>query len=476
VDQRETLHLVSALADRSRRAEAARNLVARVGGTALYVLVPDRKGRFIAAPGFTRPPDDESAVTYTCKEIAFVITGEHERDEALASTLETIAPLVAAVFAREATLVQVRTEAEQASRVKDELLAMIGHELRNPLAPIVTALQMLELDGKHERIHDVLRRHVAHLVVLVEDLLDVSRLTRGAIELRRSAIEIHDVVTRALEMTRPMLESKQNNVVVDVPTTGLVVHGDLARLAQVIANLVTNASKYSESCAKIELTAKRDADLVRISVSDEGVGLAASMLERVFEQFVQVPQGSDRATGGLGLGLAIVRSLVHLHGGRVQAFSEGSGRGSTFTVELPACDGAPADLSSCGEVVTASASVDTPVLIVDDNRDAAELLGQILESFGYAVRLAHDGPEALQLAPAFRPAVALLDIGLPVMDGYELARKLRSRLPDIRLVAVTGYGQPNDRRRALDAGFQAHLIKPVTIGTVTETLDKLLHG
>jgi signal transduction histidine kinase len=524
----EILRLIAALAAVEGRPEATRALVERIGARALYVLVPhpDVPDRLIPAPGFastvpggtgwrelmarsqqlaTRSldvawpgsADEARAVAYTYKDIVFVVVGHDEPRDDLANAFETVAPLVAAMLTRErelfvlrgelaiahettqranalATAVEyARAEAERATRVKDEFLAMLGHELRNPLAPIVTALQMLKLEGQQTRIHDILERQVSHMLRLVDDLLDVSRITRGKIELRRAAIELGDVVARAMEQVRPMLEAKRNQLVLDVPMRGLVVDGDPARLAQVVANLVTNAAKYSDGGTKIEVRAERAGGVVRLSVEDQGIGLAPEMLDRVFDQFVQVPQASDRAAGGLGLGLAIVRSLVKMHGGSVRAFSEGLGKGCTFTVELPAID-QPAILHDASAITATATTADTSVLIVDDNHDAAELLGQILESFGYAVRIAHDGPEALAVAPHFRPAVALLDIGLPVMDGYELGRALRAKLPDIHLVAITGYGQVNDRERALNAGFQAHLIKPVSIGNVTETLDKLL--
>ena len=262
---------------------------------------------------------------------------------------------------------------------------------------------------------------------------------------------------------------------IEVPSRGLAVHGDPARLAQVVSNLITNAAKYSDAQSPIRIHAERVGADVRIAVEDQGIGIEPGYLDRVFEQFVQIPQGLDRSAGGLGLGLAIVRSLVAMHGGTVRAFSEGPGRGSRLVVELPVATATPEVAAT--PAPAAEQAVDTAtasVLIVDDNCDAAELLRDALLSFGYAVEAVYSSPEALALLERFTPDIALLDIGLPVMDGYELAGALRTRLPATRLVAVTGYGQPSDRERARDAGFAAHLVKPVSIASVIETLRALL--
>ncbi|CAN5846432.1 hypothetical protein BH11MYX2_BH11MYX2_18300 [soil metagenome] len=359
--------------------------------------------------------------------------------------------------------------------MKNEFLAMLGHELRNPMAPIVTALQMMRMDGVNTRAQDVLERQVAHLMRLVDDLLDISRITSGKVELRRERVEISAVVTRALEMSRPLLEQRRNVLTVDVPERGLPVDGDPARLAQVVSNLLTNAAKYSDLETGSELRADREGDLVRLSVVDHGIGIDAGYLERVFDQFIQVPQGIDRAAGGLGLGLAIVKNLVQRHDGTVRVASDGAGRGSTFVVELPLC--------RTPEIQEAAKQVEPPLarrsssarlLVVDDNTDAASLLADVLTAYGHSVHVAHSGPDALRGLTSFTPDAALLDIGLPVMDSYELARALRARLPQLKLVALTGYGQPDDRARSSAAGFDAHLVKPVSIAKVTRTLEELL--
>jgi signal transduction histidine kinase/ActR/RegA family two-component response regulator len=368
-----------------------------------------------------------------------------------------------------------RARAEEATRAKDEFLAMLGHELRNPLSPIMTALQLMRLKNQTSREQEVIERQVASLIRLVDDLLDVSRITRGKIDLRKSDVEFAEVAARAIETVSPALERKRQRLDIDVPRTGLVLHADPARVAQIIANLLNNASKYSDDGRVITLSAARERGNVAIRVRDEGIGIAAEMLDRVFELFEQHPQALDRSAGGLGLGLAIVRSLVHMHGGRVRASSEGAGHGSEFIVELPLAAGI---VPSRGVASLPALGQDVPrgrgdhVLIVDDNDDAARLLHEALSALGYDVRVAADGPSALRIADEFSPVIGVLDIGLPVMDGYELARHLQSR-GGIRLVAVTGYGQPSDHERSRAVGFEAHLVKPIALDELARVLDRL---
>jgi signal transduction histidine kinase/ActR/RegA family two-component response regulator len=372
-------------------------------------------------------------------------------------------------------LEDARARAEEATRAKDEFLAMLGHELRNPLAPIMTALQLMRLKNQTSREQEVIERQVASLMRLVDDLLDVSRITRGKIDLQMRAVECAEVAARAIETASPALERKQQRLDIDVPKTGLVLHADPARVAQIVSNLLTNASKYSDEGRVIALRAAREGGYAVIRVRDEGIGIAPDMLDRVFELFEQHPQALDRSAGGLGLGLAIVRSLVHMHGGRVRAISEGIGHGSEFIVELPL---AAAVAPSAGVVSAPTLSPDLPrgdgehVLIVDDNEDAARLLYEALTALGYQARIAMDGPRALRVADEFRAAIGVLDIGLPVMDGYELARQLRAR-GGIRLIAVTGYGQPSDHERSRAVGFDAHLVKPIELGELARLIDRL---
>jgi signal transduction histidine kinase len=370
---------------------------------------------------------------------------------------------------------EAREAAEAANRAKDEFLAMLGHELRNPLAPIVTAVYLLRLQGGNGRELDVIDRQVGYLTRLVDDLLDVSRITRGKVELKQEMIELSDVVARALETVSPLLELRLHPVLVEVPARGLVVHGDPGRLVQVVANLLTNASKYSEPSSPITITARALEERVELRVKDEGIGIPADQLERIFEIFVQQPQATDRAQGGLGLGLALVRSLVKLHGGSVRAASEGPGKGSEFIVELPRAD-VVARTDAERPAVRAGAGQQEPcrVLVVDDNFDGAQLLLMALETFGYDVRIAHDGPTALAIAAEFRPAIVLLDIGLPVMDGYEVARRLRAEPfgADARIIAITGYGQDSDRQRSREAGFVDHIVKPVDLASLQKILGE----
>ena len=374
----------------------------------------------------------------------------------------------------------LREAAEAANRAKDEFLAMLGHELRNPLAPILTALQLLKLRGVEaaERERAIIERQVRHLVTLVDDLLDVSRITRGKVDLKRVPVELAEVVAKAIEMASPLLEQQRHDLRVEVPRSGLTLLGDPNRLAQVVANLLNNAAKYTEPGGIVQLSAGLEGDAVALRIRDTGVGIAPEMLPRVFDVFVQEGQTLARSRGGLGLGLAIARSLVTQHGGTIAAESDGPGRGSTFIIRLPHVS-APATLAMPLNAPTvadaAGAAVPRRVLVVDDNVDAAELLAEVLASFGCAVRTVHDGPAALVAAEAFKPDVALLDIGLPVMDGYELARRLAQHpmLADVRLVAVTGYGQRQDRERSARAGFHAHLVKPLDATQLHSTLTQL---
>jgi signal transduction histidine kinase/CheY-like chemotaxis protein len=370
-----------------------------------------------------------------------------------------------------------RDVAEAASRAKDEFLAMLGHELRNPLAPILTALALMEAQAGElfRRERDVLDRQVRHLVRLVDDLLDVARIARGKVQLRRERLELSHALAQALDVVGPLLEQRAHHLVLEVPHQGLLVEGDPARLSQVLANLLTNAAKYTPDRGRIAVEAALEGGAVVLRVRDDGIGIAPSLLPRVFDLFVQGPQPLDRAQGGLGLGLTLVRRLVEMHGGRVEAHSDGPGSGSTFTVRLPVAP--PAGTWTRREQEKQSSRPGQPlsrrVLVVDDNRDAAELLAEAMRAVGHTVRIAFDGPSALAEAERFQPELGLLDIGLPLMDGYELARALGERVPGIKLVAVTGYGQDGDRARTLQAGFREHFVKPVELADVLAAIERL---
>jgi CheY-like chemotaxis protein len=379
--------------------------------------------------------------------------------------------VTAQVVARQ-NVERANREAENANRAKDEFLAMLGHELRNPLAPILTALQLMRLrpGAGAEKERSVIERQVNHLVTLVDDLLDVSRITRGKIDLKKESVEIADIVARAIEMASPLLEQRRHHLNVMVPASGLRVDVDPARLAQVVSNLLTNAAKYTEPGGTVTVVGSSEAGVVALSVRDTGIGIASEMLPRVFDLFIQEPQALDRSQGGLGLGLAIVRSLVEMHGGTTTAESEGRGRGSEFIIRLPHVVGVVVEAAPgpVAEPPAAAARVGRRVLVVDDNTDAADLLAMSLEALGCVVSIAHDGPSALRRAEMFDAEIALLDIGLPVMDGFELARRLRElpRYANARLVALTGYGQEADRQRSAEAGFDVHLVKPVQLAAI----------
>jgi signal transduction histidine kinase/CheY-like chemotaxis protein len=377
---------------------------------------------------------------------------------------------------RAESLAGARHDAEAANRAKDEFLAMLGHELRNPLAPILTALELMRLRPGvgAERERAVIERQVQHLVGLVDDLLDVSRITRGKVELRPEPLQVGDLIARAIEVVAPLLKEHRHLLSVDI-AGGLAVHGDPTRLSQVMSNLLTNAAKYTPSGGRIAVRAWSDGDRAMISVTDNGIGIEPAMLERVFEPFAQARQAIDRAQGGLGLGLAIVDNLVKLHRGTVTAHSDGPGRGSVFTLALPLL-GEPPVAREALPAPRATTASEARILIIDDNVDAAQLLADVLAAGGYDTLAAHDGPSALQAAEAFRPQIAVVDLGLPVMDGFELARLMLAEpaLTGTKLVALTGYGQAEDRARTAAAGFEAHLVKPVDIEQLRGVIERLL--
>lgn len=368
--------------------------------------------------------------------------------------------------------------AQAANRSKDEFLALLGHELRNPLAPIKTALQLMKLKGERalERERAVIERQTQHLTRLVDDLLDVARIARGMVDLDRAPVELAEIVARALEVAQPLLEQRAHTVENRVPASGLRVDGDAARLTQVVANLLTNAAKYTPPGGRVSIDGAMNGAEVVLQVRDNGIGMTPDTLERAFDRFVQGKQGGDRAAGGLGLGLSIVQSLVQRHGGTVQAHSDGPDQGSELVVRLPSASStmvaAPAspDLDA---TATAKRWAGKRVLIVDDNEDAATLLAEALELRGCEVKVAFDAAAALRLASVGTFDLALLDIGLPVMDGYELAGRLRELGHHAPLLALTGYGQPSDTQRAMDAGFQRHLVKPVDLAELDGLAERL---
>jgi signal transduction histidine kinase len=369
------------------------------------------------------------------------------------------------------TAAESHQRAESASRAKDEFLAMLGHELRNPLAPIVTALDLMKLGsaGGLSREVTVIDRHVVHLTRLVDDLLDIARITRGDVALRREAVPVADAIRQALEAVDKMIEDAHHELELAISDDDVSVDADPARIVQVLANLLSNAAKYTPSGGKIVLSARADGEDCVISVRDNGKGISSSLLPKVFDLFVQGQRSTHRGEGGLGLGLTIVSSLVQLHGGSVSARSDGEGRGSEFVVRWPRAQ-PKADAPRPPRPVLGGHRV----LVVDDNVDAAELLGEMLRHMGHEVTLAHDGAAALLAVEAVCPQIAILDIGLPVMDGYELAARLRAfpQAKEMRLVALTGYGRDADAEKAKVAGFDYHFVKPLNLTQLATLLAK----
>jgi signal transduction histidine kinase/CheY-like chemotaxis protein len=403
------------------------------------------------------------------RSAALLEARQRERDEEVARADLTSKDAEAARLEAEKARVEAdnaRVAAEEADSAKDDFLAMLGHELRNPLAPVLTALELMRLRGESasQRERDIIERQVKHLVRLVEDLFDVSRLRRGRVELRRRPFEIIRSIEKAVEISSPLLSDGGHKLTVDVSVVGLTVDGDETRLAQVFANLLTNAANYSNRPGHITLRGSVEAGMVVIRCQDDGMGMGPELLPRVFDLFKQGQQSLDRRRGGLGLGLAVAKTLVELHGGMIEAASDGPGRGSTFTVRLPIARTPPASTERSAGERAAVRSGHGRVLVVDDNRDAADLLAETLRFGGFEVATAFDGAEALKTLGSFRADVAILDIGLPTMNGLELARRLRETdaTRTIRLIALTGYGQQADLVASSAAGFDLHLVKPVT--------------
>ena len=369
---------------------------------------------------------------------------------------------------------QAEEAAATASRAKDEFLAMLGHELRNPLAPIVTALKLIELRGSdaHRRERTIIERQTVHLSRLVDDLLDVSRFLRGKLDIRHDRVDVDQLVAQATEMVSPLFEREHHTLDVDMPP-GLTVDGDPGRLEQVMVNLLTNAAKYTPAGGRITVTVDATKAEVTIRVRDNGIGIPQVLLPVLFQPFVQRRQSLARSDGGLGLGLTIARSIVTAHDGSIDAYSAGEGLGSEFVVRLPR------ESSDVAGRVAPSPVRDRTnrsrrILVVDDNADAAESLAETLQRHGHVVHVAYDAASALSSAEVFGPEVALLDLGLPDMDGYELARRFRGhpRLRHVRIVAVTGYGQSSDRERTREAGFHRHFVKPVDLEELLQAVEQ----
>lgn len=379
----------------------------------------------------------------------------------------------------DAELRRLADDLAAADRRKSEFLATLAHELRNPLAPIRSGLQVLRMSGgdaqASARVHDIMERQLTHLVALVDDLLDVARITHGQIELKCVDIDLADVLTGAVETSRPLIDAEQHRLTLDLADQPLPLVADPTRLRQVVSNVLNNAAKYTPRGGNIVLTARRDGDSAVITVADDGIGIAPAVIGDVFGMFNQVGRDRHRARGGLGIGLSLVRSLVELHGGKVSAASPGAGQGSVFTVRLPLNTEPRVDPQAHRAPPTQVGAL--RVLVVDDNHDAATTLAELLGLVGHTVRVANSGSQALVQAADFGPQVVFLDIGMPGMNGYQTARALRAEPSDgMLLVALTGWGGDDDRARTREAGFDHHLTKPVDLDAVMRLLGQYAAG
>jgi len=528
---------IAALADAQRREAAAAELGACLGGAVIVLLVQDPQLQLLlparGMAGTLRGGAQWSAFVQRCRDpgwqvgqvdlpagsevraqalcghrIALVLLGGRELQEEERRELEAALPLLGAALATELEVEAARAEAAESReaalrahslartldtsraegarlnaelreehRRKDEFLAMLAHELRNPLAPIVTSVQVLKHpalpEDRRRRQMAVIERQAEQLSRLVEDLLDVSRVSRGLIDLQRKTLDLHEVLRAAVDTTESLMLAKSQELRVSLPAEPLLLEADNVRLTQVFANLLHNAAKYTDTGGHIDLIARREGDAVVVSVRDDGVGIPAELLPRVFDLFMQAPVTLDRSQGGLGIGLTLVRLLVQLHGGEVTAASDGTGQGSCFTVRLPLARdaGVPSPSEGGTGVAPASASEPLRVLLVDDNRDAADALAEMLRLLGHSVRCAYNGATALALGPDIEAELVLLDLGLPGMDGYEVARRLRqAQRQRSYLVALTGYGAERDRRLSKEAGFDDHRVKPLGPADLAQVL------
>ena len=359
------------------------------------------------------------------------------------------------------TLREVQESLRSADRRKDEFLAMLAHELRNPLAPIRTATELLARTlpphASSQATADLVKRQVNHLTRLVDDLLDVSRITQGRIQLQRRPLELSSIVDQAIESVEPLLREKRHVVNQISNFETLYVDGDSARLVQCVTNLLTNAAKYTDSAGEIRVETRAEAEAAVISVSDNGIGISPELLPRIFDLFVQSDRSLDRSEGGLGIGLSVVQRLVRMHGGKINATSPGPGKGATFEIRLPRI---PVPQKTFARPSQPKINPKR-ILVVDDNTDAANSLAELLRLDGHEAHTVYSAKGALQCVDTFGPNVVLLDIGLPEMDGYQVAQQIRSRSSDVRLIALTGYGQTEDMLRTRAAGFDAHMVKPV---------------
>lgn len=374
---------------------------------------------------------------------------------------------------------QAEASMAESDRRKNEFIATLSHELRNPLAPLRTGVEMLRRAGAdpalRERVIATMNRQLGHMVRMIDDLLDVSRITRDQLELRRQPVALSQVITAAVETAQSLVEAREHTLTLHLPGPVVTVHGDVARLTQVLTNLLHNAAKYTPSGGHIDVTLEADDSAARVSVADNGIGIPAELLPRVFDLFAQVDRHASASHDGLGIGLAISRRLVEMHGGTLEATSEGAGQGCRFTMTLPRLVAPAGPATRPGQPLPEATSAARRILIVDDNVDAARSMCELLNLHGHQARAVHDGAAALQLAAQWTPEVALLDIGMPQMDGHELARRLvaQAGAQAPLMLAVTGWGQRADRERSAAAGFDDHLVKPVDPVALLRLIDSL---
>jgi signal transduction histidine kinase/CheY-like chemotaxis protein len=419
----------------------------------------ERRLGFRAFAGFPLLADGELLGT-----LAFATRDKTELAPSEIELLETICRYATAAYARLRLIRRLR----DSDRRKDEFLATLAHELRNPLAPIRNALEIMRVDGRdHSAVQQAARtmieRQLEQMVRLVDDLLDVSRITRGRLELRKERVDLAQSIRAAVETSRPLIDAAHHELVVDLPPTPVYLHADPVRIAQVFANILNNAARYTDRGGRIVVSARRSGAQVAVKVADTGMGIPAEALPKLFEMFAQVDETREPSKTGLGVGLTIVKRLAELHGGTVAVHSDGPGRGTEVTVRLPTVVAANAARAPATEQSARGRPVAHRILVADDNRDAAESTGMLLRLMGNEVRTAYDGVEAVEQAAAFRPDVILLDIGMPKLNGYEAAKLIREQewSAGTMLVAVTGWGQEEDKRRTSEAGFDCHFTKPL---------------
>jgi PAS domain S-box-containing protein len=371
---------------------------------------------------------------------------------------------------------QAEAALREADRRKDEFLATLAHELRNPLAPIRNSLHILRMtarnDATAERVCEMMERQVNHMVRLVDDLMEVSRITRGVIELRKEETDLAAILSSAVETSKPLITAADHQLAITIPQEYIPLYGDAVRLGQIFTNLLNNAAKYTDRRGQIWLSARREGNEVVVSVRDSGIGISAPMLPKVFEMFMQADRSTNRSQGGLGIGLTLVKQLTEMHAGTVSVQSEGPGQGTEFIVRLPVAAVQPDRTKQPSVSQKPTSLPQRRVLVVDDNEDSAASMGMLLNFLGTDVQVAHDGPTALAIIESYRPDVVLLDIGMPGMDGFEVARQVRQRVDfnNIMLIALTGWGQTEDRNRTRAAGFDHHLVKPADITALQSLL------